>query len=322
MITKLAPSPLVSPVSAGSEDDRIRISRAVFDLPLSLPLVSTRLAHVLQAAGIQRFGELDGWTYSQLLELPNCGRKTIAELRSLLTNSDALTKAPPVERLSVPASLHALSLFDLPVSSRLTVVLRKNGISRLGELHGITLDSVRRFNRRGRETASELTRLLQAVARSEAILLARDFSPALVPELLRDLTTALGALPSLKHAIVKLRLGGGVDACRWSVSAIAAALGTSVNQLSITLHRSWESIRILAGPGPCMQLRRLSGFCLERVCPLAAPLLSFWLGGRAVPHADASTSLAFYVRLIRKLEPTVPAWPDGNALDTLTGIRH
>jgi hypothetical protein len=302
----------VSGSAAGEiDDDQIVVPPAAVDLPICLALVSTRLAHVLQDAGIQRFGELCGWTYSRVFRLRNCGRKTIEELRELLGACDALAEPPPVQRLSVPASLQAQSPFDLPVSPRLGTVLRENGIARLGDLHEMSIETLRQFNRCGRETALELRRLLDAVARGEPVLLAREFSPTEMPELLRDLTAALAELPLIKQEVVKTRLGGGVDWRRWSVSTIANALGTSVNQLSITLHRSWGSIRILAGPGPCAQLRRLAGFCQEKVCPLTVPLLSFWMRGQPVFHPRASTSLAFYLRLMRKLEPTVPAWPEG-----------
>ena len=210
------------------DDDRIEVPPAAVDLPVCLPQMSTRLAHVLQEAGIQRFGELDGWTYSRFFRLRNCGRKNIEELRELLRAADALAEAPPVRRLSVPASLHALSPFDLPVSSRLGTVLRENGVARLGDLDEMSIETVRRFNRCGGESALELRRLLDAVARSESVLLAREFSPTEIPELLRDSTAALAELPWLKQEVVKARLGGGVDGRRWSVSAIANALGTSV----------------------------------------------------------------------------------------------
>ena len=301
------------PAAGKTDDDRIVVPPAAVDLPVCLPQMSTRLAHVLQDAGIQRFGELEGWTYSRFCRLRNCGRKTIEELRELLGAADALAEPPPVRRLSVPASLQALSPFDLPVSLRLAAVLRENGVARLGDLDEMSIETVRQFNRCGGETALELRRLLDAVARSEPVLLAREFSPTEIPELLRDLTAALAELPLIKQEVVKPRLGGGVDGSRWPVSAIANALGTSVNQLSIALHRSWGSIRILAGPGPCAQLRRLAGFCQAKVCPLTVPLLSFWMRGQPVLHPKASTSLAFYLRLIRKLEPTVPAWPEGQS---------
>ena len=303
------------PAAGKTDEDRIVIPSVAAEAPVYLPLVSTRLAHVLQDAGIQKVGELDGWTYSRLLRLRNCGRKTIEELRSLLANSDALATAPSLERLSVPVSLHAFSPFDLPVSTRLANVFRRNGIVCLGDLHGMPIEAVRRFSFRGNETANEVKALLEAVASSEAVLLAREFSPAQIPELLRALTGALSKLTLLKQEIVMMRLGGGGHGRRWAVSAITSAFGTGVNQVSITLHRSWEQIRILAGPGPCRQLRLLADYCQERVCPLTVPLLSFWLGGQTMSHHEGSKTLAFYLRLMKKLEPAVPAWPDGQCPD-------
>ena len=67
----------------------IEVVRAAEDLrPKDLP-VSVRLEGVLQGLGIERLGQLHGLPVHKLLVRPNCGRKTIAELRTLLLRAEA-----------------------------------------------------------------------------------------------------------------------------------------------------------------------------------------------------------------------------------------
>ena len=110
----------------------IEVVRAAGDLrPKDLP-VSVRLEGVLQGLGIERLGQLHGVPVHKLLVRANCGRKTIAELRTLLLRAEAGEFALSQEEIasSTPADLlrHIDSLVSrLPEEKRAFLLLRFGG---------------------------------------------------------------------------------------------------------------------------------------------------------------------------------------------------
>ena len=132
----------------------IEVVRAAEDLrPKDLP-VSVRLEGVLQGLGIERLGQLHGLPVHKLLVRPNCGRKTIAELRTLLLRAEAGEFALSQEEIasSTPADLlrHIDNLVSrLPEQKRAFLLLRFGGTGHepqtfreIGQQHGLTGSAV------------------------------------------------------------------------------------------------------------------------------------------------------------------------------------
>src|SRR6266446_6826453 len=76
--------------------------------------------------------------------MPGAGSPTAAKQKRNPANPRRRSPRPG-ERLSVPATAHKLSPYDFPLSTRLTNVLKKRGITRLGELDGIALSDLQEF---------------------------------------------------------------------------------------------------------------------------------------------------------------------------------
>jgi hypothetical protein len=302
----------LSRAAAGSwarpDANQIVIEPSQCELPVPWFSISTRLAHVLQREGINRLGELNGRSYLEFWRRPNCGRKTIAELRGLLSRPGITKEFLDGECSRVPSSLHPRSPYDFDPSPPVKRLLRRLGISRLGQLNRMTAIELRFSTRATAKTVHELGEFLNRVRRSEPMLRLAEFAAEEVAGLSRELEECVRALPAPKRKMTELRLGGGNDGRVWPVHRIARELNISANEVSITLHRNWRMIRRAVGLGVRAQMERMAAWCRERVVPLTPGLLSWWLGGRG--HYS-TPRLRFLVRLIGKLEPGVPAWPHG-----------
>ena len=289
--------------------NQLEIKPEQWDLPVPWFSISTRLAHLLQTVGIERLGDLSGRTFLEFWKYPNCGRKTIEELRHLLSQAQTTSQSAEDDHLEVPPSLHERSPYDFSPPRRVTRLLRKYGISRLGELRQITPNELRSATRYKAETLTELSRFLDRVRQSESVVRLTRFMPSEIAGLLRALAEAIGTLPTEKRRMTELRLGGGIDGPVWPVHDIGRELNLSESYVSISLHRNWKAIRRAVGLDRRAQLERLAGWCCERVVPLTPDLLCSWLDRQenySVPR------LQFFARLIGKLEPGVPAWPQSS----------
>lgn len=85
------------------------------DWPLTVLPVSVRLANLLEAMGCRELGGLHGRLPAELLGRPNCGRKTLAELATLLDRVRAGDFSPPPAEAPTGAGE---ALRDLPALVR------------------------------------------------------------------------------------------------------------------------------------------------------------------------------------------------------------
>lgn len=174
---------------------------------------SVRLAHVLQAACIRLIGDLHGLTYSGFAGVPNCGQKTLQELRALVRKLQLRESAPSLTAINtalmppkradyflVATSAELLSPFELPISQRLGHVLRSKGIVHLANLQRLPFSELLEVKGCGRKVIGELVRLLERVA-------AAAFSPSQIGELLRSIDMLVAKLSPRNQNILLLRLG-------------------------------------------------------------------------------------------------------------------
>jgi hypothetical protein len=204
----------------------IEVARAIHGLsPQDLP-VSVRLEGVLRGLGIERLGQLHGLLVRMLLDRPNCGQKTLAELKTLLRRAEAgeFTLADQQLETSTPADL--LGLVDdlinrLPDRDRQVLLLRfgadgdaSKSARRIGIQYGLTRSAIhlavaRSLGRIHRQGSAKLRSLLTHIldpCRCEAPL-----SPALLATWIDRTRPLRYSLQFYVRVITKLRPELGVS---------------------------------------------------------------------------------------------------------------
>lgn len=140
----------------------------------SIPM-SSRLRNILLFFGLEHLGGLHGVTGKQILSLQNCGPKSLQELRHVVRDvlDGRILPHPPrasraeskvLRRFAVPPDLHCLSPYSFPMSRRLDGVLRRAGITCLGDLQGMAFDELLVLTYCGPKTLRELLGLLDRLA--------------------------------------------------------------------------------------------------------------------------------------------------------------
>ena len=281
--------------------------------------VSARLQHVF---GFKRFklaSDLHGLPFSEVVEWRNCGKKTLDELRQLvhaIQHEHRATAAaghtvvaqgptPPVVAGAfwVPANLHSLSVSDLPLSVRLERVLQRNGVRRLGDLHGVRVGDLKTNGNCGNKTISELTHLIERAVTGELnSVVEAVWNPA---EMVRTLDALVADLQDRHQEILLLRLGGKSDQVP-TLKELGVKFRLTRERVRQIVARSIETIRKHGSRRLRSYLAHAERLCCENVCPLTPTLLKQWL--EQSPGGDHFT-LAFYVRLLAELKPSIPAWP-------------
>lgn len=160
--------------------DLIFIPEEIKDKLLSEFNISVRLWHILDFKRFHALGDLHGLTFSEFLSFRNCGRKTLEELRELVSmvskacrpnqptpNGTSMEAPVPPGCFLIPASLRNLNPFDLPLPARLEGIFKKEGIVRLGDLHGLSVRDFLNLGNCGRKTVAELIRLIERAAAGE-----------------------------------------------------------------------------------------------------------------------------------------------------------
>lgn len=288
--------------------------------PLSACAMSTRLANVLTRRGFRLLGDLHGIPYAEFLRFRNCGKKSLQELRQLVQAVQhghpqpsageirALLPAPvPQDCFSIPAGIHDLNPFDLPLSPRLERALAQCGVQRFGDLQGVRWSDFRRLGHCGRRTLAELLDLLGQAAAGEFEAPQTEFSPARCGELVRWLDSLFDRLPARDREILFLRLGS-MEEPQPTLEEIGAQFGLTRERVRQIANHALTRLRKHGGPNLAAQLRGLAAACLDRVCPFTPALLASWLGQHVT---SLRLPLAAYVRLLGQMDPAIPAWPDG-----------
>src|SRR6266404_5287951 len=151
--------------------------------------------------------------------MAGAGSPAAAEQKRSRTGSQRRLPRPG-ERVSVPASAHKLSPYDFPLSTRLTNVLKKRAIARLGELDGIALSDLQEFESCGWKTAAELVRLTKRIAAGEFALSGQGLSAESLAAMLHKIEDLIAALPPREREMVLLRIGAGKDRRVWTLRKI------------------------------------------------------------------------------------------------------
>jgi hypothetical protein len=212
------------------------------------------------------------------------------------------------ERLSVPASAHELSPYDFPISTRLTNILLKQNIKRLGELDGVELRQLKDIKSCGWKTVAELVRLTGRIAAGEFALSAPAISADSIDGLLEKFEELIDELPAREREMVWLRIGAGKDQRVWTLRKIGSRFHVTRERVRQVVEKMFALIRAGGGPGMAGQLESIATFCAQRACPLTVPLLAQWLG-----HSKSNRRfpLACYVRVLGGVESKISAWPQG-----------
>jgi len=299
--------------------------------PLTVLQISVRLRHILEHKRFRLMGDLHGLTHSEFLTYRNCGKKTVDELRELVraiqhahhapASADqaglVVQEVPPVVAgaFCVPANLHNLNASDLPLSVRLEGVLQKKGVRCLGQLHGVSIMELKAIRNCGTKTISELTRLIERAAAGEFNAEAEAaWNPG---ELVRTLDALIADLPDRNQRILVLRLGGKNDEVP-TLEEVGAKFRLTRERVRQVVDRSVEQMHKAGSLRLRDYLDHVEGCCRQAVCPLTPALLGQWLGR---PPAVRRFDLAFYIRLVAELSPTIPAWPVGQETSSIRKPR-
>jgi hypothetical protein len=292
--------------------------------PISLFPMSVRLQNILAQRGFRLLGDIHGVTYATVLKFRNCGRKTVAELRQVLRQAETASAGEPApfaplvgRSLVVPPAIADLQFVDLPISTRLEGIFEREKLTRLGDLHGVSLTELRGMGNCGNKTIAEILRLIEKAANGQFEPGAQTDVRRAPRDLIQILETLLDALPPRKARMLRLRLGGEEyhpltlldTGLKFHLSR--ERIRQIVQKTAVQLRR--EGSRKLGA-----YLRQLEHVCLDSVCPLTPPLLQLWLGqdARACRFAPA-----FYVRLLCEIHPALPAWPEGQEPSPKRGTR-
>ncbi len=156
--------------------ETIVIPEAATGFPLAVFKMPSRLRNILHFLGFKCAGELRGREYRHFLRMPGIGVRTLQDLRNLVRQiQEGPGDAPPPliekkRRVSpcfvVPEAVRGVVPYGLPISARLDGVLRRMGIARLGDLHGMELSEMHMMSGCGPKTLQEAWQLIeQALAR-------------------------------------------------------------------------------------------------------------------------------------------------------------
>lgn len=152
---------------------------AVLSKPISSLDLSVRTTNVLNNAQVKYLGDLVPYTEDWLRTLPNCGTKTVKELRLVLAEHGLVLGSPPDSTWTAPsaatwssaAQVPAKSLTDLDVNERAKLYLRiteldlsvraenvltRAGVEFVGDIGGKSILDLAKLKNCGRTTIGEI----------------------------------------------------------------------------------------------------------------------------------------------------------------------
>ena len=293
--------------------ERIVIPPEDISLPINHFSISVRLRHVLYNAGYKILGNLHNCLYVDIFNLPNCGKKTILELKSLIYRickaadphySLAVVAKPPVdEKYSIPSYAENWVIENLPISPRLINVFKKQGFRTLADVRGLRPSHLLRYRNCGRKSIKKFGEFLHDLRSGRYSASGLDFSERL-KRLVASVDVAIDELKDKQRDVLLRRFGCHLPR-PMTLAEIAAEYGQS-KQL-ISQNESIAIKRIKAqGVGAAQEtLRGIAEKCHSHVCPLTARLLADWMGDDAHPGKYPHI---VYVRIFHKLYPKIPVW--------------
>jgi hypothetical protein len=310
----------VHPASPAPVEESISLPSDTHDWPLERIELSVRLRGVLRRLGCKRLGDLHGLTWRQVAKTRNCGRKTLTELQSVvvargggeeLCQASSATRPAGDDVIRLPDYARRLPLNALPQSVRLAGIFRSLQCCVLGDLEGRRLREIRDLKNCGRKTLRELERLLERARAGEFSYEAGGEAAPDLPHLILALNLEIGSLPARESEILLARFGG-----TGQPPVTLEELGSAHGLTRERVRQIEEKVRgrLTRGFGPRGQqvLGAFVGRCLTECCPLTPEVLRHWMGAES---GVCRFPLAFYVRLLGALSPSLPVWPDGQRGD-------
>ena len=313
-------SPTLPP---GAPPDYIAIPEHLKSKPVADFRVSVRLRHLLQYAGIQRLGDLDGKRLSEFGEFRGCGKGTLWSLkRMILRELQSRVKADPRTlpiplhwykrgpRMEVSEAIRHVRLKDLPVSTKMERVLEGIGIERLGQLHRLPFTTLTGRRSIGAKMVAELATVLHRAEAGEFTFTARELSSKTPADLLRLLDNLVSQLPKRPRTDLAAYLGATNERPK-TVREISLQHGVTESCVRQELSNAIRRMRRLGSLRLLALLDCAEGVCMISHAPLSPVLVSTWQD----PARPCQCRAQFYVHLIRMLRaaaglrPVTPGRP-------------
>jgi hypothetical protein len=311
------------PLPRGAPPDYITIPEHLKSKPVADFKVSVRLRHLLQYAGIQRLGDLDGKRLSEFGEFRGCGKGTLWSLKRMIlrelkprVKADPQTLPIPLHwyrpglRMEVSAAIRHVRLKDLPVSTKMERVLEGIGIERLGQLHRLPFTALTGRRSIGAKMVAELATLLHRAEEGEFTIKAQELSSKTPADLLRLLDDLVSQLPERLRTDLAAYLGATNEHPK-TVCEISLQHGVTESCVRQELSRAIRWMRRLGSLRLLALLDCAEGVCMRSHAPLSPVLVSTWQD----PARPCQYRPQFYVRLIRMLRaaaglpPVTPGRP-------------
>jgi hypothetical protein len=304
----------------------IHIPRDLRGQKIECMAMSVRLAGVLRRANICVLGDLHGYKLDDFAWQRNCGFKTLHELDALVRRAHSRVEQPlprpeagsllPGNGVSfvVPESISQLRFAELPISSRLTNLVRSIGLRTLRDLNGQSAFELLRCKNCGWRTVLEIRHLIERAISGEFDE-AQIEESAQPRELLRLLEEGIAKLsPRDKHLL--LARIGGEDVPLVTLEELGQQRALTRARVHQILEKTLHNLKKTWGPRVPRLLEAVKRRCFSNICPLTPALLGQWIGEEA--RSTFQLSPKAQVRLIGALDEDVPCWP--NQHDRVGGI--
>jgi hypothetical protein len=287
--------------------------------------MSVRLARVLRRANIRVLGDLHGCKLDDFAWQRNCGYKTLHELDALVRQAHSRVEQPPPRpeagsllpandvSLVVPESISKLRFAELPITGRLTNLVRSIGLRTLGDLNGRSAFELLRCKNCGWRTVVEIGQLIERAISGEFDE-AQIEESARPTELLKLLEEGIAKLsPRDKHLL--LARIGGENVPPLTLEELGQQHALTRARVQQILEKTFNTLKKTWGPRVPRLLEAVNRRCFSNVCPLTPALLEQWIGES---HSTFQLSPKAQVRLIGALDEDIPCWP--NQHDGVGGI--
>jgi len=295
--------------------ERVFIPQEARGKAISTFQVSVRLRNILENEGFSILGDIHGISYAEFRKFRNCGKKTVEELRELVS---MIQRAQPIghvdgisqdfsepfvalvgDCLTVPASVQDLNFCDLPVSVRLGNILTERKATRLGDLKGVSLSELKIIKNCGKSTISEIVNLIEKAVAGEFNTIT-DVNIVLSPsDLASFLDTLISEFSAREVEILNLRLSGEKDKTP-TLEDVAAKFSVSRERIRQVVKKITVQLRKAGSRRLNAYLQYIEKTCREMDCPLTPKLFEQWLGEKA---QLLRFSPGFYSRLLCELNP-------------------
>jgi hypothetical protein len=336
----------------------IEIPATLRGQPLDARQTSARLSAVLDRFGIRVLGDLHGRKVVDFAWEKNCGPKTLYELDLLArrarfqngkascnghrrgcvhtthsadaAGNDAATGAiqKTAATFAIPESVRHLSFDELPITTRLTNVVRAIGARSLDDLHGCSAFEMLQYKACGWGTISEIQQLIERAVSGEFDVGQIEETTA-ADELLGLLEQGLAKLPLRDRQFVLARIGAqtrtrrtpGANLLCPSYAEIGRRYGLTRARVHKAFENSLNTLRKIWGPRVPRLLEVIKWRCLSMICPLTPELLEKWVDSPAASPPRPTTRDYFStlqvsreacVRLIAALDKSIPCWVETN----------